>query len=288
MSHVGGTKSLSEQKFYLTFNAMKFMTMLGVWLLSALCTFGQIIETESVDEIAKHVTQDAIVLVDCDNTLWQSSTSWGHGQWFDALVAENIAKGMERYRANIEAWCDWHEAQWAIGVQAVDKKLIQALNVWSKKGHLVLALTARSAHNRTDTLAKLKEVGVHLTSVQTMILEGHSLKGDVLVTGGCIFAHDSRNTKSMAFDALSRKLGLQPKRLILIDDSRRHVEDMERYCQLQKIEFVGIVYTKIQKVSIYDGRVAAVQRDVFRKTGKVLSDDEMRHMLGMEREFVKR
>jgi hypothetical protein len=83
--------------------------------------------------------------------------------------------------------------------------------------------------------------------------------------------------KSSCLDAFLLYSGIKPKKIIFIDDSIYNLEDVQKYCQKQGIQFVGMEYLAAEKVMSdveFSEDVARTQFKTLSKKGVWLSDAE--------------
>jgi FMN phosphatase YigB (HAD superfamily) len=206
---------------------MKFRSYVSVLLLfvqmySALCLASPR-TTSSMKEALSEVEPDTLVLVDIDSTLFHSIDGVGSNRWFRQLTREAISLGVRgklltKVIQRVFDQLNNHSRLWLIEENTPD-----ILNNLVIAGIRLHALTARDPEMIPFTLAQMHSLGIVTSrdSVNDISRLGHG----VLMSDGVIFSTGSRKGRALAL--FLDKTRIQPRKIVIIDDSAENLVDVE-------------------------------------------------------------
>ncbi len=96
---------------------------------------------------------------------------------------------------------------------------------------------------------------------------------------GIVFT--SGSSKGRAFKAFLEYARIMPKKIIFIDDKKKHIESVEEIAKSHNIPFIGIEYTAAKNLSIspLNEKHADLQYEILEKDKKWISDSEAAELL---------
>lgn len=250
-----------------------------IQLIAALALFSpvskaQIIESPNIAEVVSHVDKDTLVLFDVDNTLIQLPQFLGTPEWFSDFHKKKVAAGELAEKATKETVTTYilvNQNSAAIPVDPQTSKIIARLQA---QGIHVLGLTSRDDVLSQATFRQLKSVGINLNHgrfgrhlIKLAVGEKSKVQGGIIFTGGKNKGHCLEE-----FLAITR---LTPKKILFIDDQIKALQEVETILAKNNINYIGIRYSYLDfKSKVFNSEVAEAQLSHFRKTGRLLSDNE--------------
>ncbi len=206
------------------------------------------------------ITSDNLVLIDLDNCLIESKSSYGHLFWFDDILEKMLAEGIALDEAVQLTYPRWNDSQMHIEVFLRDEQAALQIRSLQEKGIEVVAYTHRHPSILEATLKQLQSVGVDFKEsspcVESFYLE---MSQSPLFHSGILFIHDA-NEKGEVLSAFLKKINRKPKKLIFIDDTLRHIKSVEGAAKSLDIEFIGYHFTYQAKEGYeYNSALAAIE-----------------------------
>ncbi len=251
------------------FSPLTAMTL--VFLISAsakaeireLATFTQ-------TSIEAEADPQAWVIFDIDNTLLRQTTMMGTHQWGDYLAAERRALGDSEADASAFQHQAFGFVQAAVPVAVSEPAVLQLIARLKSRGIKMFALTARAESLASITLKQLAGVGIDL-SESTPVL-------DARVHGGVVFANGE--PKGALLKRLIETSVAKPTKVVFADDKRYNLESLETALTQAQVPFVGFRYGFLDgEVARFRGDLANTEWVEFKKTGRVLSDEEAARLI---------
>jgi FMN phosphatase YigB (HAD superfamily) len=246
-----------------------------LWLLPCLVR-GQIIESDRIEVILPHVTEETWVLFDLDNTLIESSLHLGSIQWESHLKKHSLKLGYNEHEIGTILEKFWTFVQHFIPVRLVDPQAPNVLKQLDDSNATVFGLTARAPNEVDYTRRQLDSVNISLCTEPSYPEQFPLLASEpILYDRGVIYCGD--NTKSEALIAFFNAIGRLPKKVVFIDDKFEHVRDLERTLEQMGINFIGIRFSRAdERVQSFDSEVANLQ---FSQLPQIISDEEAKLFL---------
>lgn len=236
-----------------------------------------ILETSHITDVKDLVEDDAWVLVDFDNTLFQAKQALGHADWFYDEVKQGVKRGLEHDEAVREAYVHWVKVQKFCSVQPLEENFVPFLLDLQNRGVVVLGLTLRQPMVADSTMRQIDSLGIDFLKTAPIKKDFDiPAKSHATYLKGALFASDY-NKKGEIFETFLSMIGQSPKKIVLIDDKKKNVEDLEQIANKMGIEYLGIYYTAIEKAEpIYSRELADFQ---YRMLEKILSNEAALHLL---------
>jgi hypothetical protein len=221
----------------------------------------KIIETITVKDIIPLMDEDAWLVVDLDNTVFEGKQALGHTEWFYDKAYVLMNNGMTLEEATKECYPEWIEIQKVCPVKSVEPDFIPAMKVAQQRGIVTMGLTHRQPSLANSTIRQLSSLDWSFyptaPAKNTFIVPSTT---PTIYTQGVLFTGEY-NKKGEIFVRFLSITGQRPEKVIFIDDKRSHVEDVEKALMEQGIECIGIHYRAIEYAEkVYYPEVAEFQR----------------------------
>jgi hypothetical protein len=202
-------------------------------VLFACYTQAEIIEIKEFRKILDYISSDALVLLDIDNTLLEpiAESQVGSDQWFTQMVKE-----ITPLQAALDFYCSTILETSMTIVEPTIPDIIKHI----QQNMVVFGFTMRSIILAPRTIEQLEKNSVSLRSHyqnRGFMLEG---KYQIMLYGNIIFCQGYKNSKALF--AVLDAYDINPHAILMIDDKRHYLEDIERGCCLRGIKFIGLCY----------------------------------------------
>lgn len=254
---------------------MLILKQLALWTFSLAAVFAQakIIETCQIRDILPYIDKNTWVLVDLDNTLFESTTALGHADWFGDELKQRLKKGMSRDEAIAEVYPIWVEVQKVCHVKPLDKDFVPVLQSLQGEGITMMGLTHRQPAVAESTIRQVRSLDFDFTkTAPARAAFVVPAKTPTEYTEGILFVGDY-NKKVDVFEPFLEMIRKSPKKVVFIDDKRKNVEELEQLAK-RGIEYVGIHYRAIDCVEpVYNPEIAAIQ---YKYLHQILSNEAAR------------
>ncbi len=245
-----------------------FITSLMVF--TAFQAYAEVKETKFIKDALQNTKAEDIIILDIDNTILEPMQTLGSDQWFGYLVKKFRKEGLSQDRAIDEAIKNWLKVQRVTKVQPVEistPKLIKSVQL---KGAIVIGLTARPVDLKKTTIKQLKSVNIQFKSY------GFIYSGDQTVDfhGGVLFV-GPKNNKGIILSQFFKNMGIKPKRLIFVDDKKKHVNNMDEVFSKIGLTNINFRYSAAdEKVKSFSQEIAEIQWKYFTNSQESLITDE--------------
>lgn len=243
-----------------------------------------IIEIDQIEEILKEVDQEAWVLFDIDQTLIDSSSTFGSGPWNSYLKAtiDKLGKDNPLIKADLFDYITLLAAR-KVPVKPVEPIIPLLIDQLQSQQVVVMGLTARGKREwytsyieDGDKLARdqLRSVGIFLD--RTILPHPLSHVEDSLdLSPYCgIFLAGNFDLKGVFLKTLLEKIEHVPSKIIFVDDAVRHINSVEN-------ELDGIVpvvayhYNRVIRDNhSFDPQIGNIQLHAFLFEGRILTDED--------------
>jgi hypothetical protein len=220
----------------------------------------RIVESSAINDILKFASDNkTLVVFDLDNTLIYANQEVGSDQWFFHLLNEKIASGLSREEALSVVLPMLFDVYNHMKFYPVEKEGPAVLSLLQNKGIPTVALTTRSLPLVERTRTHLKEAGFNFASCNIFAKDiSIQLVKPALLTNGIIFCND--NNKGQTLLKVLELCNFKPETIVFIDDKLSHLFDVEKECLLNKIQFIGIRYGKLDSdATRFDSKQAELQ-----------------------------
>ncbi len=254
------------------------ISFLFAGLFLPVATVAKIVETTRMEEVAKLVDSDTLLIFDLDNTIVMPAQTLGGEEWFDYQFEKyqdaNLRAGDEKQlaikKALTRALGEWESVQKVtatVPVEATGPAVVSALQ---KKGARTLALTARPPSLSATTFSQLQSVGYLLWNAP-FDKRAFNLTGTVPTRHekSVVFVN-ALNSKGDVLVQFLERSGTYPKKIVFVDNKKKHVVAVEAALKAYPIEYIGCRHgASDAKIAAFDSQVADVQFQFF---GKILDD----------------
>ena len=247
-------------------------------LLISLCLLpvlllGLTVESDRFDRLFEHADARTIVFCDLDNTLFESSTYLGSVAWRNHIRNKGKAAGLDAKQTEDVLDKFWSFVQPFVSVRLVDQNAPEVIQKLRGDKVLFVILTARDHYEKEHTLKQLESLNVALPQDEES--RSLSLPSPALYDHGILFCGE--NSKGAVVRAFLEEMGLQPDRIVLIDDLAKQLADVEGVVKEKEIEFVGIRFSGADaRVKAFDPQIADLQ---WQYLPQLLTDEEAQSLL---------
>lgn len=251
--------------------------MIALVSLVYIAVEAKIIETRYIEEVIPFIDDETWFVIDLDNTTYEGKQALGHTEWFYDKAGEKIKNGLTLDEATRECYPEWIEIQKICSVKPVEEAFISCLLNLQNQGRVVMALTHRQPSLAESTIRQIGSLGLSLTS-SAPINYTFAVPSETptLYTQGVLFTGEF-NRKGEIFVRFLSLIDQKPKKVVFIDDKRRHVEEVEAALSKQGIDFIGFHYTANEHVEkVYFPEVAEVQ---YKFLKQIMSNDAARLLM---------
>jgi len=236
-----------------------------------------IISLTDITELHKYVNSDeddSLFIFDVDNTILGVDSSILHKANYNFL---------EVYFKKLESLLDEREYEILLSIimlqrkpRLVDEELLVIISRLRKKGTKTIALTKfptssfgkikNRARWRFDELISLGiDFSFSFPEIPKLVYfpdeKSDSQENIATYNSGILMTGELE--KEVALDKFLKKANFTPKKVIMVDDSIGYLQSVSRYCDENKIDFMGFHYFPeyLKNVPEVDGKVVKLQFD---------------------------
>jgi FMN phosphatase YigB (HAD superfamily) len=211
-------------------------------LLTMISLHAKIIQTNTMEEILPYIDEDTWVIFDIDNVLLEPSIQAGRHEWFLHEVEKFMARGVDFQTAEELVGPCWRSFMEICPMRTPEPDIASLIKTIQEKSGASLALTARHPPDSTLTLRQLEALEIDFSHHAPLFVSFEAAHPTHWEKG--IFFVSWMNSKGIVFRQFIENSDIQPKRIVFIDDTKRHVDSMEQELQKLGIEFFGFHYIK--------------------------------------------
>jgi hypothetical protein len=203
---------------------------------------GTIIEIKTIAHLPFPLNEKTLVAFDIDNTLIEPENEIGSDQWFSAAIDYLTNQGLSFKHAFSIIQPQNIYFQQKARVKPVEPAIVTYIRTLQKHNIPTIALTARSKSLQDITFKQLESVGINfnLHPYKNISIALNSKKYSVDIKKGIIFC-DNKNKGEVlkVFLNLTRST---PSSIIMVDDKRDHLKEVEVELKKLGIHFFGYRY----------------------------------------------
>ncbi len=197
---------------------------------------------KSMQEIEKYIDKETLILLDLDHTVFEGKDyGYGHANWFYDRIEKGKTVGIEETQTIKKIFPHWLYSQKNAQVKPVEPltpKLIQQLQ---SQGYFVMGLTSRQVPLVDITINQLKSINIDFSSKQlpqkTLTI---GFNAPTQMKAGILFCSEYNN-KGEVLHAYLDKLHINPKKMLIVDDSLRNIQSViNSYSQQSAV--IGLYY----------------------------------------------
>ncbi len=246
---------------------------LVLFVIFSFSLFAQIHELKNIKDLNQYISKDTLVIFDLDNVIMEPVQQYGSDQWFFNNMQNLIAEGKTNKEALRQTLEEWFEVQAVTKVRPVEKTTKKVIDNLQKKNVLVMGLTIRSLDLSFCAIKQLNSININL--FRTSPFKKDILLNEIIYRKGILFAGgiDKGEVLSNFFEYIN----FHSKRIVFIDDKLKNVQALEKFCDKNNIEYIGLRYSYLDdKVNSFNPKIAKIQSEKF---GSIISDIEAKKSL---------
>jgi hypothetical protein len=234
--------------------------------------WGLTFESSQMEDALPYVETGTWVLIDVDNTMFESSVQLGSAQWRSYIRSKAQKAGYSKSESEEILDQFWMFVQPFVPVRLVDPNTLTFLQHLHEAKAPVFALTAREPIELKHTQRQIDSLGIILIND---FPEKLNLPTDypALYEKGILYCGE--NTKGEALTAFFQATGQTPDKVVFIDDRWEQITQLETELETLGIPFIGIRFSGADaRVKAFDPAVADLQLSYL---PKIISDEEAIH-----------
>lgn len=221
-------------------------------------------ETASIKTVFELIQQRSsgkglrVVAVDLDNTAIHPEQTIGSDQWFVHQLAVEKTLIDDAVLAKTKTVELFYDIQHKTKVSLVEPEIVEIIKKLQEAGYLVIGLTARGKKIAELTHQQLLSVGINFNIGLFADTEKPCINNPEkgIFKYKIMFVDGAE--KGIALNGLLEALGINPDEVFFIDDSLRHVTNVEEHTQAKYTGF-HYTYVKEEKGLAIDPHVANMQ-----------------------------
>ena len=241
-------------------------------VLSSSFASARVVEIKSMAEVVPHINSRTFLVFDLDNTVLEPVQMLGSDQNFSFWVEQGLKRGLTNEQAKDRAIQLASFVQPYSNVRSVKGRTPRFIATIQRTGLPVIALTARPGNWARGTLSQVASLNIDFR-VAAPKLQNNRLKNGDFLNGVYFLAKGS--DKGQALIEFMKEAGLNPERILFIDDKAHNVEAVERALEKTPLEHISFRYGAADpRVAAFNPVIAEIQWREYLKTGRFLSDEE--------------
>ena len=255
--------------------------LLSIFLVSFSFLQGEIVETQSFKEISSYLSPGTLVILDIDDTLLVPVQMLGCDEWFQSRARYHQNAGMLRAEGFEKSIAEWEAIRHLTKMETVEPGTPEIVKSLQDQGFQVMCLTTQGLALATRTMQQLQGHAIDLTRSSPspndcyFLVDGHG----VLYRGGTLYT--SGTHKGKALFRLLEIIGVNPKRVLFLNDKLPHLKPIEEIANLKCVEYIGLRYAySDSRKGRFDEKIANYQFE-HSSFAHILSDEEARSQLGV-------
>jgi hypothetical protein len=217
---------------------ISLLSVIGILILQPTNVFSLIRECSSIQEVIADAQPGTLVIFDIDNTLLHPCQMLGSDEWFQYYVKKK-ERQLHNYEEALNQAVDiLHSVYCSTRVKPMEACTVEVVHALQNQGLNVIGLTSRSSTVAGVTIRQLASIGIDL-SVTAPSQASFSFAGlsETLYFHGVVFTKGK--SKKNALSAFFEQLSWCPKRILFIDDGKKHIDELSTY-ENEGFEFVGL------------------------------------------------
>jgi hypothetical protein len=242
--------------------------LLVILLFSSFPLLAEILPCNHIEEILPHVKYKSLVIFDLDNTLIRPAQVLGANEWGEYKIQQFKNEGLPTEAATKKMLQAWLKIITQTSVITLEPSTVKVFQEIQKKGNRMMGLTIRHWDLSLWTLEQLDSV--HISFQPNALNEKTLLFNKLLLRDGILFTTGAPKGESLM--AFFKEVSQSPEHVVMIDDSLKHLQSVEKVLQEKKIPFIGLHYQFPEKfVKQFSPILANIEE---KHMGKILSDAE--------------
>lgn len=225
-----------------------------------------------------------LAVFDLDNTVFREAQTLGTDEWYAYAHHKLVSRGLSAREAGAKLELINNKIKTESRMRLMEPGLPDLIRRLQSRGIFVIGLTARHPALADTTIEHLAELNIHFVRSRfpDESLRDFRIPGgdhEFLFRAGVAFTDGS--PKGAVLRALIERTGVRPKRVIALDDRVHHVHNIVEVLLELGLEGRVIHYLRVREEPAFDPRVAEMQFRVFRRLGRLISDEEVRRRLSV-------
>jgi hypothetical protein len=252
-------------------NCFQKKFLIIITLLLSVSIYSQsstIIKTNDISKTLEHVDKDTLVIFDLDDTVFYGTRSLYTTDWVERVVA-NLKKDGYSWIEALRYFSPYYAGIHKFStLKLVDEKIVDIINS-IKKTTLTLGLTSRSPIIALHTLDELKKFNISFSDDKILNKPfAFKTSSPLWMKDNTIFCSD--NKKGNIVKKLVKKLQKRGKtisKVIMVDDSKFHIDNVCKSIEEIELDYVGIHYiaAKDKKVTFDNEEAKKELLEIFEK-----------------------
>lgn len=222
------------------------------------------------------------LILDLDNTVFREVQMLGTDEWWAHSVKQRMGLGEHKRDAENSLAMINQEIKKKTKMALMEPELPEMIAKLQRRRVRVIGITARHPNLAALTHMQLRKLAVDFSRTE---FPGHMMTGyklpelhnAFLFSGNIAFTDGS--PKGLVLKYILRRVNLHPGRVVAIDDRIHHVHTFVETLLELGIPGYVIHYLRFREFEEFNPQVADLQFEIFKREGRLVSDDEARAQL---------
>ena len=197
-------------------------------------------EISNVGDVLPYLSEGALLVLDIDDTIITSSTYEGSISWIDYLTEKFVGEGFSQHDAFEKAVEIWQETQSTVSVQLIEED-IHAL---FERANYVVGCTSRPVTMLSVTMEQLQTVGISFGHHDSFPIDTKTADCSAYFSNGIIFGDGGEKGELLFTFLHASEIYEMSSRIIMIDDSLCHLEEVLASCRQHNVDYYGFRYSR--------------------------------------------
>lgn len=236
-------------------------------------------KAEEVLQAIHSFSQDAIVLLDVDDTLITPVS-----KTFRSSMNGEVKNIIDEIKGDKEKYPNFEDiiSGWRLQrkIRLTDPKWPEIFKILHEN-HTIFALTQMNTGPFGRILSmegwrhqELSSLGLVFT--ETTVTQKNKAKEAAALYKGIMMTGKLSKSETLSF--FEKHLPSAP--IVFVDDRRKHIEDVAAYCQIRGLDYLGILFQEgFSSEEPQNPKVVSFQKDTLVKEGLWLEDDQAEEMM---------
>jgi hypothetical protein len=239
--------------------------LFGLVLFTTMAAQAEIRTISSMQELLPLVDQNTILVFDIDNTVLRPTQTFGSDQFFRYIEQGARDRGMTAAEAKAWALNTATAFQPRSPVVPVEQMTPELIRDYQERGITVFALTARPAIWADATVRQLRSLGVEFSKTAPARVDLN--EGIHFQTPG--------GEKGPDLVKLLGRFRANGEKVVFVDDRPNNAESVDKALTATGVPNLSLRYSAADHwVNSFDARVAELQWQEFRSSGRFMTDKE--------------
>lgn len=200
----------------------------------------KIIESKKISDILNHVEEGTLAVFDIDNTLIDTVQNFGGYAWSCHVTKKLQEKGFEFPDALIRSYAILEQMLGFVDFKVIEPETSGVVKKLQERGISSMALTARMSSMADITCSSLQSVGIRFFDPAVFDQKIEFSPTASYEKG--IFYTGPEMRKGDSLVSFFEKTGYTPEKVVFIDDSKHHAEDVYKILHAKNISVTCLRY----------------------------------------------